>query len=216
MKTKVITKGKKQFKGRFYHEPDGTYVSVTSVIHPDGIDYPKELLDQYAKYGQIIHSQTEHYLNHYQWLPAEKVAKAEDLAVVLNGSLQLDLNACNPRGFFQEFGHLFQVSHIEQKVINRAHKYAGRLDLLMKHKDKLAVGDIKTARNYDQKKIDEYFMQQAAYAGCIKPRPEYMVILPFNPNSEKGYDEPIISGDVERYFKMFLEQLAYVREHYTI
>lgn len=214
MKTKTITKGKKPFNGRVYREQDGIYLSVTSIIHPDGIDYPKELLDQYASRGTIIHAQTEHFLTHYQWLSPERVATQKDIDNVLNGSLKLSLEACNPRGFLQEYGDLFRFHHLEQKVKHKTHRYAGRLDALGTYTERLAVIDFKTASNYTPEKTKEYFMQLSAYAHCISPRPEVLVIIPLNPSSPNGYDEPIVTTEIDHYFSLFQTQLDYVRNNY--
>lgn len=216
MATKTITKGKKPFKGRTYKEPDGEYISVTSVLHPEGLDYPPELLKQYASRGSIVHAMTEHYLRYYQWPKATDVAKPEDIINVTDGSLGLSIAQCKPREFFQEYGHMFEISHLEQKVKNTTYKYAGRLDIYGKYDGKVAVCDLKTSTDYSGQKLEDYWMQQAAYANCISPRPEVMVIIPLNPKSPNGYDAPIVNYDVDGYFQKFLIQLAYVRENYLI
>jgi hypothetical protein len=216
MKTKTITKGKKKFKGRTYPEPDGLYLSVTSVIHPDGLDFPPELLQQYASRGLIVHKMTEHFLNYYQWPVPSKVAKQVDLLNVKNGSLNLSIEDCNPVGFFQEYGHLFDVMFLEKKLKNKTHRYAGRADIVGKYENEWCIADLKTAGNYTPDKLNDYWMQLAAYANCITPVPTKLVIIPLNPKSEKGFDAPIVCSDVTHYFDMFLKQLAFVKENYLL
>lgn len=207
---------KKPFKGRVYHEPDGTYLSVTSIIHPDGIDFPSKLLEQYALRGSIIHSQVEHYLKYYQWLSKEQIASPQDLLTVEQGSLKLSFDSIDPRGFFQEHGHKFEIMHLEQKLKNKTYKYAGRADVIGKYENKLCIADFKTTTNYTKSKINDYFMQLSAYANCVTPVPKALVIIPFNPKSEKGYDDPMVETDVQHYFSKFLTQLEHVKENYLI
>ena len=214
MKTKTITKGKKPFNGRIYREQDGVYLSVTSIIHPDGIDYPKELLDQYSARGSIIHTQTEHFLTHYQLVDPIHICNPKDIETVKNGSLKLNLEACNPRGFLQEYGDLFRFYLLEQKLKNTQHKYAGRADAIGTYVSELAIIDFKTATNYDTEKLNGYFMQLSAYAYCVTPRPTKLVVIPLNPNSPNGYDAPIVESNIDHYFSLFLTQLDYVRENY--
>lgn len=216
IQTDEVVTGKRPFKGRTYQEEDGLYMSVTSILHPDGLDFPPLLLRQYASYGTIIHSMVEHYLIHKEIPDPVSVSKQRDLNNVFGGSLNLQLDDCNVQGFFEEHGSRIKMQKQEMKVKHRVHKYAGRLDILGTFDGVLSVMDIKTSRNYTKRKLKDYWMQQAAYAHCLEDIPKQMVILPLNPKSDKGYDDPIIETDISKYFIMFLEQLAYVRNNYIL
>lgn len=216
IQTDEIITGKRPFKGRTYQEADGLYMSVTSILRPDGLDFPPLLLKQYASYGTIIHSMVEHYLIHNEIPDPVKVSTQKDVNNVFGGSLNLQLDDCNVRGFFEEHGERIEVESQEMKVKHTEHKYAGRLDILGNFDGTRAIMDIKTARNYTKSKLTNYWMQQAAYALCLEDVPKRMVILPLNPKSERGYDDPIVEDDVEKYFIMFLKQLEYVRANYIL
>jgi len=215
-KTKIITKGKKQFNGRVYREPDGVYLSVTSIINPEGIAYPPELLVQYSTRGTIVHKLFEHFVKHHQLVTPESICDADEVLLVREGSLKLSIEACNFFDFFQEHGHKIVIAKSEQKLKNTVHKFAGRADIIGMYEKELTVMDVKTSGNYDAKKLVGYWKQQAAYANCITPRPKKMVILPINPTSPRGYDDPIVETDIDGYFNLFLQDLQYVRENYIM
>lgn len=213
---KTITNGKKTFPGRVYREQSGSYVSVTSVINPDGLDFPEELLKQYSSRGVIVHDLVEHYIRHLQVAKPVDISEQFHIDNVVNGSLGLSWEDCNFEGFFQEYGHRIEHKYLEQKLINKTHKYAGRADIIGTFDKKLAIMDVKTSGNYTKEKLQNYWMQQAAYANCITPVPQVMVIIPLNPLAEGGYDEPIIETEVRHYFELFLEKLQYVKDNYII
>ena len=216
MKKKIIVKGKLPFAGRVYREQDGNYASVTSIIHPEGLDFPPELLKQYASRGTIVHRLTEEFLTTGQVLSPEDIDLPEDLSIVMNGSLKLKIGLCNFKGFFDEFGKDIDVKYIEQKLKNRKHGYMGRADIVGKYKGEWAIFDVKTSGKYDPEKLKDYWMQLSAYANCITPVPKKLVIIPLNPNMPKGYMEPLVEEDVEHYFNLFLKQLEHVKEKYIM
>lgn len=216
-KTKIIhAPGAKPFRGRVYREQDGNFMSVTSIIHPEPFDFPEEKLKQYAARGLIVHALVEAYLKDNIWLTPEETSLGEELELVQNGSLGLSMSACNPKGFFEQYGADIKPLYIEKKLKNREHHYMGRADIIGKYKGKLAILDVKTSGEYEGERLDGYWMQLAAYAHCMTPIPEYMVILPINPTSTKGYDTPIVSRAVKTHFSKFLKQLEYVKNTYQI
>lgn len=219
MKYKTITKGKKPFSGRVYDIDGEKYMSVTSIINPEGIAFPEHLLIQYQARGTIVHEQTEHFLRHYQFVDPKYICDQELIDTVVNGSLNISWEDCNPLGFFARHGHKIQIKQIEKRVINKEHKYAGRLDCSGYFEDVPATFDFKTASNYTTNKMINYWKQQAAYAKCkdfFDEPPEAMVIIPFNPKSEQGFEEPIVETDIDHYFELFLQDVAYARENYNI
>jgi len=216
LKTKTIIKGKKPYNGRVYRYADGVYLSVTSVINPEGIVYPPELLKQYSSRGTIVHKMAEYFFKHYRVPTPQEVATPEDLSNVLSGSLALKIEDCNFVGFFQEYGEHIKIAHIEKEVRNTTYKYAGRADIIGLYDDTLAIMDMKTSGNYTPAKLTNYWKQQAAYAHCMTPVPQTMVLLPFNPTAPNGYEPPLIETDVEGYFKLFLEDLENVKANYIM
>lgn len=216
MKKKIIYKGKKPFAGRVYREQDGNYMSVTSIIHPDGLDYPPELLNQYASRGLIVHKQVEHYILTEEVISPEETKLFTDISTMREGSLKLDTESCNYVGFFDEFGDDFDIRYVEQKLKNRKYKYAGRADMIGKYQGEWAIIDIKTSTNYTDEKLISYWMQLSAYANCITPVPTKLVIIPLTPTSDRGYEPPIVETDVKHYFNLFLKQLEKVKEEYQI
>jgi len=199
-----------------YREQDGNYMSVTSIIKPEGIDFPPELLKQYASRGTIVHKQVEEYLLTGDIISPEETDLPTDLSTVKEGSLKLPIDSCNYQGFFEEYGNDFDVRYVEKKLKNTTHHYMGRSDIIGKYKGEWAIMDIKTASSYTPEKMIDYWMQLAAYANCIKPPLKRMVIIPLTPTSEYGYEEPIVNDDVEHYFNLFLKKLAYARENYQL
>lgn len=217
MKTKTIYKGKKPFLGRSYREQDGTYLSVTSILNPEGIpDVPPEVLSQYASRGSIVHAQVEHFLTHYRVPSPEEVANPIDIETVQKGSLQLSVEGCNIRGFFQDHGHRFKPMFLEKKLINRVHKYGGRADIIGLFEGEMAIIDVKTSSDYPKDKLNNYWMQLSAYAHCIKPRPTRMVIIPLCDKFENGFDPPLVETEVSHYFEKFLKQYDFVKENYIL
>lgn len=216
MKTKTLTKGKKPYKGRYYREHNGTYVSVTSVIHPEGLDFPPELLKQYASRGTMIHDKVEHFLTHGSWSQSDTIHRKEDIDNVKNGSLKLKMEDCNPEGFLKEYGDRIEAKYVEKKLFNTTHKYAGRADIIGRFDGEWSIMDVKTAGNYTPDKLIDYWKQQAAYANCVIPPLKKMVILPINPTTPTGYDAPLIETDVEHYFNLFLKDLKHLHDTYLI
>lgn len=217
MKTKTLYKGKKPFLGRSYREQEGTFLSVTSIINPDGVpDVPPEVLSQYASRGSIVHAQVEHFLTHYRVPPVEEVADPKDIEIVEKGTLGLSVDSCNIRGFFQEHGKKFKPMFLEKKLINRTHKYGGRADIIGLYEEHVAIIDVKTSGDYPKDKLNSYWMQLAAYAHCVKPRPTHLVIIPLCDKFEDGFAEPLVETEVEHYFNLFLKQYDFVKENYIL
>lgn len=216
MKYKKIVKGKKPFTGRVYRTQEGSYISVTSIINPEGIPFPEELLVQYASRGTIVHKQVEHFLRHYQYVCPTKLCKQDLIDNVLEGTLNLHWEDCDFRGFLNEYGNDIEFIKVEQRLKNDKHKYAGTADGIVLYKGDLAIVDWKTSSKYTGKKMIDYWKQQAAYAKCIKENVKKMIILPLNPKSKKGYDAPIVETDINHYFNLFLEDLEFVKNNYIL
>lgn len=197
---------------RFY--PSGTgerYPSVTTVLHPDGIDYPKELLDQYAARGTIVHRKIELYLKTGEVFTLKQMWERfadtrEHILTLKKGSLKLSHTACNWQGFLAEYAKDFTFDEQEVLLINHEHRFAGRTDVIGTYKGKPAIIDWKTASDYNPDKLKDYFAQLSAYAASCGLDIKYLVVVPFNPKSAKGYEAPLVSTDVKAHFKYFLSK----------
>ena len=207
---------KKPFTGRTYDVNNKKYPSVTSIIHPDGIDFPEFLLKQYASRGSAVHAVVESYLLTGKMPVYEDVIDKKDLHILRNGSRRLDVWDCKIQGFFIKHGKRLIPTMLEEKLINHEHGYAGRADIIGLFDNVLSMMDIKTSSNYDEKKLTDYWMQQAAYIHCLNLKPKQMVILPINPKDERGYGDPIVCDEVDKYFSLFLEKLKYFNDNYEI
>jgi ATP-dependent exoDNAse (exonuclease V) beta subunit len=208
--TKKLKIANAKFTGRTYFSPKTQkhYPSVTSILHPFGIDYPEFLLKQYASRGTIVHAQCEEYhkSNGLQWLdPREVDSLAEHVKRLDEGNLKLSWNDCDYVGFRKEFGHLIKVESQEEVAINDEYEFAGRYDACGTYKGEPAIIDYKTASDYKEEKLNSYFMQLSAYAKTVDPNGfKYLVVIPLNPKSKKGYEEPYVSSNIDKHFEDFL------------
>lgn len=212
-----IKKFKEQFKDIKISEKDGKhFVHVTSVLEAlSPIDYPKELLMQYASRGTLVHAIFEHFLRTQQWefdvlkIPGTKL----DYQIVTKGSLGLKISDCDPKGFWEAHGKDFAIMDVETKVYNEQYLYCGTRDMLGRYKGKLSIIDIKTSASYTGSKLDRYWKQCAAYAKC-EEGVEQLVIIPLNP--KKGFEKPIVTDEVDKYFDMFLQDREALKQMYNV
>lgn len=209
---------------RFYPSGKGTrYPSVTSILHPEGIDFPKELLEQYAARGTLIHRKVELFLKEGKypslkdmWLRFRDIRDTID--TLKKGSLKLDHTKCNWPGFYKEHGARFTFDEVETLLVNHEHEYAGRTDAIGTFDGMPAIIDFKTASDYNKDKLAGYFMQLSAYAGATGVQIEALVVIPLNPKSPVGYDAPLVSTgkEVDKHFAKFLTKRRELKEKYGI
>lgn len=222
---------------RFYDRGNTKYPSVTSIIHPEGIDYDPVLLEQYASRGTIVHKQAEIYIQEKKAVLANKKLSAEqkkasleklklvdphtvpeleqDVIVVEQGSLELDWEDCDFAGFEKKHGKDFSWDELEKKVFSDTYKYAGRVDCVGTYKKDKAIIDFKTASNYDKKKLGNYLSQLAAYAYTQKDV-KVLVLVPLNPSNKCGYGAPMITKNIDKYFNKFLQSRRLFKKMYGV
>ena len=202
--------------------------SVTTVLHPFGIDYPEHLLNQYAARGTLVHKQVEIFLRTGKWYPPESLPRKADhekerdelfkaLDSLTQGSLGLKTVDCNFRGFYKEFRKRFTFNNLEIESHNTKHAYCGRFDCHGTYKGQPAIIDFKTASDYNREKLESYFQQLSAYANTDGMEEiKYLVVIPLSPRSENGYEAPLVSTKVKSHFKSFLEKRKEFKKLYGI
>lgn len=94
------------------------------------------------------------------------------------------------------------------KVHNAPLNYCGELDAIGMFKKKTCIFDFKKTKNLDVME-DKYFMQMAAYSGCLEKPVDLLVIV--NP-----YEAPRVTDKVSHYFDMFKVKRQEYRDKYGI
>ena len=204
--------------------------SVTTVLHPFGIDYPEHLLNQYAARGTLVHKQVEVFLRYGIWYPAWKLANSKEagddkerdelceaLDIIEKGGLKLKTSDCNFRGFYKEYRKHLTFNNLEIESHNTKHAYCGRFDCHGTYKGKPAIIDFKTASDYNREKLGSYFQQLSAYANTDGMEEiKYLVVIPLSPRSANGYEAPLVSTKVKSHFREFLTKRKEFKKLYGI
>ncbi len=203
--------------------------SVTTVLHPHGIDYPAELLEQYAARGTLVHKQIEVFLlegiwredpNHLRSHLKDKEEKEkikQALKILENGKLGLSTKQCSFPNFYEKYRALFTFNNLEQAVQNTTHNYCGTFDCHGTYKGKPAIIDFKTASDYNTEKLNSYFQQLSAYANADGiEKIKYLVVIPLNPKSSVGFDPPLVTTKVKSFFREFLKKREVFKSLYGI
>lgn len=219
--TKKLVHEKKEFTGRTYKSPKTgkSYPSVTSILHPEGIDYPEDDLKQYASRGTIVHKLIELYYKAdcKQWFDPHNVPELkEHVQNVEKGSLKLKWSDCDYIGFKKEYGKDIKMELFEQLVVNDQYEFGGRFDVYGLYKGEPAILDFKTASTYSHDKLEEYFQQLSAYARTLPSgNVKYLVIIPLSPK-DGGYLPPYVSSNIDKHFKDFLVKREEFRKIYGL
>jgi hypothetical protein len=211
---------------KFYPRYESQYPSVTSIISAiNPIEFPEEKLKQYAARGSIRDAQIEHFFHTGNWqddvlkIPQTEEAMFEmcnNLNTLENGSLHLDLQACNFLGFWEKYGKNFTPWEGYQYngaiVFNDRFRYAGRPDHPCLYQGEPAIVDYKTSSYYPRSKVIRFFKQTAGYARAGFDGVKKLVIVPLNPKNKYGFGEPIIETNIEKYFNYFLDDRYMFKE----
>lgn len=154
--------------GRFYTCPDGSiYPSVTtvlSVIEKEGLikwkervgeEEAKRIMEQAAVRGSAVHDMAEKYLKGENWQRGQMPANI--------GSFKPIQKAL--------YDFVDDIYYIEAPLYSKFLRTAGRVDLVARYKGIKSIIDFKTSRiNKDESMIENYFMQESAYAVMIEER----------------------------------------------
>ena len=201
---------------RFYPRNGEQYPSVTSIIGwDDDFFITEEELLQYAAQGEINHLKLSYFIKDKKWYEAKEIPEAHYFMVILKGgSLKLPFDSGNLPAFLEKYPIDFIDS--ETIVYNDEHKYAGRRDaygtpVKSDAWDKLKVKYVPTL--FDLKRTaheKKNFKQLSGYAEASPEKIEQLVVIPISDGPEskpikQGFSQPLITQNIEAYFKMFLQ-----------
>ena len=195
-----------QYAGlRLYEKNGRQYPSVTSILN-----YGKEWrvtedeLSQYASRGTIVGEMVETFLKTGTWLdPTTVPALAEDVSVLLGGSLNMGWDQCSHRAFCEKYAKEIQVEAVQGTVFNDEALYAGTFDVVGTYEGKRSLMDVKCG-GWDMRQL-------AAYAVCCDDI-ERLVILPVGPTDNKcGYKKPVVCTTIQKEYEEFLKARAKFR-----
>lgn len=217
-----INNERKDFRWRKL--PNGKLVpSVTSILSFDkDFDIPPHELSQYASWGTVNHARINHYWKTGVWeKPQNLEGVYADFVIVKRGSLMLDMDCIDFPAYLKKYPFVCKGYGIE--VYNEEFEYAGELDywgIPEESKECKAVPTLADAKRTPDK---EHFLQTAAYAKA-KPLPgiewpdkfEQMMLLPLQNKTQQGFSKPLVSGEVDRAFEMFLSKRKKFRQRYGV
>lgn len=217
-----VVEGKKLFKIRWYPIGDTVFPSVTSIIHPYGIEFPEDMIERgwtqedlnaYAMRGTILHDQAETFFStgNFDSLEAHPLFSSVTSyrSKVITDDKPLSPLDCSFEGFWKKHGPDFEILESEKQVsfIDGDKGWAGRFDLMGKYKNHLCIIDIKTASSYKPEKLEDYFTQCAGYDLAYHVEGESYrdyVIIPLNPSNKCGFGAPIVCPNPALYREKFL------------
>jgi len=219
----VVARIEKEKKNiRFYEYNGEQYPSVTSIIGWDLDFYVTAVeLSQYASQSTINHLKLQYFIEKNEWFEAKKIPEAHKHIVILQkGHLKLEIDSGNLPAFITKYPITFTGSEIT--VYNKDHKYAGTLDAPGQpiiNKDWEKAGAIDAPTIFDIKRtpnVKKDFKQLAAYAKAYSPDIKQLCIIPINNKTDQGYSKPIITQDIDAYFKMFLQDRQSFKDRFAI
>jgi len=224
-----IERIEKQYQNLRFYTVNGNgkkYPGVTSIINMDKDFYiPQDELNQYAARGTLIHKQVEIFLKTGKWKAPKDIEECSfQYLSVIKGTLGLDFEDVNFRGFFEKYP--FKVIETEKFVTNNEHQYCGRLDILGKIEssnkkdwskieniifDEPIILDIKTSSTLDTM---SGFTQQVAYAKAEGVKQVGLIHL--TKNNKCGFAKPATTTNMERYWNLFLNKRREFRTRFGV
>ncbi len=210
---------------RFYPRNGEQYPSVTSIIGWDD-DYfvTEEELLQYAAQGEINHLKLNYFIEKGKWFEAKEIPEAHFYMVILKkGNLNLLPDSGNLIGFLEKYPIEFIDS--EKTVYNDKDKYAGRRDAYGKPKlnkdwEKLGAKDLPTLFDLKRTANDKKnFKQLAAYAMASEEKIKQLIVIPVKEGKnapKQGFSQPLVTQNIEAYYKMFLQDREQFKKRFQI
>lgn len=196
---------------RFYERDGKKYPSVTSILGWDK-DWriTQDELRQYASRGTIVGEMVEQYLSTGKWIvPEETPSLAEDVAVLLGGSLGLHWEQCSHKEFCDKFAKEIVAETTQKQIFNDQALYAGTLDICGTYAGKVSVMDVKCG-GWDMRQL-------AAYAMALDADIKQLVILPTGPTDNKcGYKKPVICTTLQKEYEEFLKARAKFKRRFGV
>jgi hypothetical protein len=189
---------------RFYPTPYGDFPSVTTIIDPDfkafvGEDELKVAISE----GNICHARAAHYIKTGQWVDVKELEGIAPDLLVCKGKF---LDAWDFPGFLKKYPLTDMKNGV--LVVNQEHRYAGTPDgeglyPLGGEKGADVVPTIFDFKRTPDK--EKNFIQMAAYAKCL-PHIKQMMIIPTNPDNQQGFQKPILSSGIDKFFEVFIQR----------
>ncbi len=222
-KESIVKRIEKQRKDlRFYPRNGEQYPSVTSIIGWDEDFFvSEEDLLQYAAQGEINHLKLYYYITENKWFESGKIPEAHFHKVILKkGNLNLPPDSGDLKGFLEKYPIAFIDA--EKVVYNDEEKYAGRRDAygvpeINKEWEKLGVKNLNTLFDLKRHKDEiKNFKQLSAYAKASKENIEQLIIIPVNDDTKQGFSKPVVTRNIEAYYKMFLQDREQFKKRFNL
>lgn len=191
---------------RFYKTPNGDFPSVTTILDPEFKPFctEDELAVAIAE-GNINHARAAYFIEKGVWEDPKNIpGTAPDLAVLKFKFL----SAWDFPNFLKKYP--LQGMKNGRLLLNQAQRYAGTNDgeciyPLGGEKDGALVPTIFDFKRTPDK--EKNFVQMAGYSKCAgMEHIEQMMIIPTNPDNQQGFQKPILSSGVDKFFEIFLEK----------
>lgn len=207
---------------RFYPYKNEQFPSVTSIIGWDE-DYfiSEEDLLQYAAQGEINHLKLKYFIEKKEWLEAKQIPEAHlHLVILKKGSLKLSDKCGDLPGFLEKYPIDFIDSEIT--VFNEIDRYAGRRDAygnikVNKEWEKIGAKDLPTLFDLKRHKNEVKNLKQlAAYAKASPEKIGQLIVIPINDDTQQGFSKPIVTQDIDAYYKMFLQDREQFKKRFQI
>lgn len=177
------------------------YVHVTSFLTPETPKIP--FIEDHAELGTALDTLAKNYADMGQFVYDGSFKDRGNISVTYDEvyhAFQEKMKENRPRMDFA--GHSL-------KCQNDEFKYVGELDLLGTFEGALCVFDVKKTKNISKALYDKYMMQMASYAVTLDSLPDLMCIL-------TPWQDPIIEGNIEKYFRKALIERGKYAERFGI
>lgn len=206
---------------RWYDIDGQKYPSVTSVlnaINPMKFHVDSEKLKGYAARGNVGDLVLQEFIKTKKWLEPHKIPEAHRWLQIME-THQIDY-AGDIQGFCEKYQVNFLGGH--ETVVSNKYKYAGQLDATCKMmgSDIFTVADLKMA-DPDKKAVTRYLKQCAAYLMALAEMgkcglPAQIAIFPVHGGTKQGFSKPVVTDNIESYFKMFLSDREAFKEMFGV
>ena len=134
----------------------------------------------------------------------------DDMAVLYCGNLNINLENCSYKAWFEQYQKEIEFNEFEKEVFNLKDEYAGRLDAVGTHKGRKTLFDFKGGSSGE-------FKQLAAYAMCDGIEVEQLALCHIGKtDNKKGYIAIKVEPDIKKHYQDFLKDRYIFRERFGI
>ncbi len=215
---KAIEKFHKNIRWYTDEKTGERWPSVTSVIdfaNPIEWFVDKDRLRGLAARGSVVDMVLQKFIEDKgtHWTSPEEIPDAirhlsimKDTGVEISGNLP---------AFVEKFNVKFVSGHCV--ALNEKDKYGGTLDCICTFNDDptLVLADLKSF-NPDAKGRIRTLKQCAAYAMAHENKVDKIAIIPIHGGNQQGYSKPVITDEIEKYYKLFLSDRKVFRDTFGI